>query len=285
MTVSTISLNTGATYSGVLDTTLYEFDPTSPFYNTNTQIEASSKTVGDRGHIILEFTSISSITSTDTASAAVLTLNVITGTSSQGVSIYELKTVPTYGQASWNNRLTATPWTSAGALNSTDANTTALETQTEAGNTTPLVFNGASLLALVNTKIAAGQTLRLLICRSNDVAYDSSGVVFHSSEGTDTLRPSLVITHAAGGITATVSDPTPVSAAGGNNAVFTVTLSASSGSSMTCTSVLTDITAYAGTDYTGPITSAMCSNSVTVSGSTMTIPAGVTSFTVTVPVT
>jgi len=85
--------------------------------------------------------------------------------------------------------------------------------------------------------------------------------------------------------TLSVSDPTAVAAASGSSAVYTVTLSASSASVITCTSVLTDITAYQGTDYTGPITSGMCSNSVTVSGSTMSIPAGVTSFTVTVPVT
>lgn len=88
-----------------------------------------------------------------------------------------------------------------------------------------------------------------------------------------------------GAPSATVSDPSSVAHAGGNNAVFTVTLSASSGSILTCTAVLTDITAYQGTDYTGPITSGMCSNGVTMSGSTMSIPAGVSSFTVTVPVT
>ena len=201
MTISVISENTGATYTGVLDTTLYEFDPTSPFYNTATQMEVSSKTVGDRGHVILEFTGLSNISSSDTVSAVDLELNVITGTSSQGISIYELLTVPTYGQASWNNRLTATAWTTAGALNSTDANTTPLETQTEAGNTTPLNFTSTNLKNLVQTKVTAGAVLRLLICRSNDVAYDSSGVVFHSSEGTDTLRPKLTVTHTAGGPT------------------------------------------------------------------------------------
>ena len=201
MTISVISENTGATYAGVQDTTLYEYDPTSPFYNTSSQIEASSKTIGDRAHIVLEFTGLPNITSTDSVSAVNLELNVITGTGTQGISIYEMLTVPTYGQASWNNRLTATAWTTAGALNSTDVNTTPLETQTEAGNTTPLNFTSTNLKNLVQTKVTAGAVLRLLICRSNDIAYDASGVVFHSSEGTDTLRPKLTVTHTAGGPT------------------------------------------------------------------------------------
>lgn len=286
MTISTISENTGATYTGVLDTTIYEFDPTSPSYNTVSIMEVSSKTIGDRGHVILEFTGISNITSTDTVSAVNLELNVITGTASQIIAIYELLTVPTYGQASWNNRLTATAWTTAGALNSTDANTTALETQTEAGNTTLLNFTSANLKNLVQTKVTAGQTLRLLICRSNDVIYDSSGVVFHSSEGTDTLRPKLTVTHAAGG-GPTVSTVSSNSATEGSNVVHTVTLSSAvSGSPATYALALAGVTATgSGTDFTSALSNGNFNNSVTISGGTITVPVGVSSFTVSVPTT
>lgn len=283
MTVSVLSKNTGATYANVQDTTLYEYDPTSPFFNTAAQVEASSKTVGDRAHIVLEFLDISSITSTDVASAVALKLRVGTGPGTLGIAIYELKTVPTYGQASWNNRLTATAWTTAGALNSTDANLTALDTQTDGGNDTFLTFNSAALLALVNAKIAAGQPLRLLICRSNDVAYDASGVVFQSCEGTDTFRPELTITHAAGG-SPTVSTVSSNSANEGSNIVHTVTLSGATAAITNYAASLAGGTATGGgADYTSALASLTYSAGVTVSGGNLVVPSGVSSFTVTVP--
>lgn len=86
-----------------------------------------------------------------------------------------------------------------------------------------------------------------------------------------------------------VSDPTVTSVTSsgvteGGNMVFTVSLSgATSGSTNYAFSL--GGTATAGTDYTSPLTSGMCNNSVTVSGGNFVAPAAVSSWTVTIPIT
>lgn len=56
-----------------------------------------------------------------------------------------------------------------------------------------------------------------------------------------------------------------------------------SGKDITAELTLTPDTAIAGTHYTTPVTSGMFNNSVTISGSTVTIPAGTSNFTLTIP--
>lgn len=201
MTVAVISENTsGSTYTGVQDTILYEFDPTSPFYNNQTTVEVSSKTVGDRAHVVWDFTGLTNIPTGATVSAVDFEFTTTTAPGSQSVSIYGFNTSPVYGQMSWDNRATATAWTSGGALNSTDVNTTALETQACAAASV-VHFTGASLLAFVQAKVTAGVSLKLLAARSNDTIYDSQGVVIVSSEGTDGSRPKLTVTYTVGSAT------------------------------------------------------------------------------------
>ena len=84
--------------------------------------------------------------------------------------------------------------------------------------------------------------------------------------------------------TPTVSSVTSSGVTEGGNMVFTVSLSgATSGSTNYAFSL--GGTATAGTDYTSPLTSGMCSNGVTVSGGNFTAPAAVSSWTVTIPTT
>ncbi|WP_345533642.1 Calx-beta domain-containing protein [Viridibacterium curvum] len=84
----------------------------------------------------------------------------------------------------------------------------------------------------------------------------------------------------------TIASVTSNSATEASNIVHTVTLSNASSSATTYTLSLADVTATGGdTDYTSALTNASFSNGVTISGGTITVPAGVTSFTVTVPTT
>lgn len=78
----------------------------------------------------------------------------------------------------------------------------------------------------------------------------------------------------------TVSSPT---ATEGSPLTFTVTLSGATNRSTNYAFTLGGTAT--GADYTSTITTAMCSDSVTVSGGTFTVPTGVTSWTVTVPTT
>ncbi|MFT3736278.1 MAG: Calx-beta domain-containing protein [Rhodocyclaceae bacterium] len=84
----------------------------------------------------------------------------------------------------------------------------------------------------------------------------------------------------------TISSVTSNSATEASNIVHTVTLSNASSVATTYTLSLADVTATGGgTDYTSALTNASFSNGVTISGGTITVPAGVTSFTVTVATT
>lgn len=80
-----------------------------------------------------------------------------------------------------------------------------------------------------------------------------------------------------------ISGTASVAVSAGANVVITYTLSAASGKSITATLAVIDGTAVGGVDYTNTITSGMFSDGVTISGATVTIPAGVASFTLTIP--
>lgn len=82
----------------------------------------------------------------------------------------------------------------------------------------------------------------------------------------------------------TVTSVTSSGVTEGGNMVFTATLSgATSGSTNYAFSL--GGTATAGTDYTSPLTSGMCNNDVTVSGSDFVVPDATSSWTVTIPTT
>ncbi|HVZ42985.1 MAG TPA: Calx-beta domain-containing protein, partial [Ramlibacter sp.] len=84
----------------------------------------------------------------------------------------------------------------------------------------------------------------------------------------------------------TISGVSSNSATEASDIVHTVTLSNASYQDTTFSASLTDGTATGGgVDYTSTLTNASFSNGVTISGGTITVPAGVTSFTVTVPTT
>ncbi len=83
-----------------------------------------------------------------------------------------------------------------------------------------------------------------------------------------------------------VSSVTNASAVEASSIVHTVTLSNASTTATTYTLTLNGGTATGGgVDYTSTLTNSAFSNGVTISGNTISVPAGVTSFTVTVPTT
>lgn len=69
----------------------------------------------------------------------------------------------------------------------------------------------------------------------------------------------------------------------GSPNVITYTITPVSSKTITTTLTVTPGTALATTNYISPVTSGMFSNGVTISGSTVTIPPGVASFTLTIP--
>lgn len=83
----------------------------------------------------------------------------------------------------------------------------------------------------------------------------------------------------------TVTSVTSSGVTEGGNMVFTVSLSGATSGSTNYAFGVTGSTATAGTDYTSPLTSGMCSNGVTVSDGDFVAPNAVSSWTVTIPTT
>ena len=83
----------------------------------------------------------------------------------------------------------------------------------------------------------------------------------------------------------TISITSSVTVDGGDSVVITCTLGAVSGRVTQARLVLTDGTKVGGVDYTNVITNGMLSNGVTISAGVLSIPAGVGSFTITIPTT
>jgi hypothetical protein len=118
-------------------------------------------------------------------------------------------------------------------------------------------------------------------------------VISTSSDLLDEYDETYTLT--VGGISsiATILDNNPVqsfitsnvasSVNAGYPLVFNYTVRPISGKDITAELTLTPDTAIAGTHYTTPVTSGMFNNGVTISGSTVTIPAGTSSFTLTIP--
>ncbi|MFA7292479.1 MAG: Calx-beta domain-containing protein [Rhodocyclaceae bacterium] len=115
-------------------------------------------------------------------------------------------------------------------------------------------------------------------------------------EGSETFTVSLIaasVGSAVGSVLTTITDSDSVptvsnvtsnSATEGSSIVHTVTLSNASSTATTFALSLADVTATGGgTDYTSALTNAAFSNGVTISGGVITVPPGVTSFTVSIP--
>ncbi|WP_395688382.1 Calx-beta domain-containing protein, partial [Caenimonas koreensis] len=83
----------------------------------------------------------------------------------------------------------------------------------------------------------------------------------------------------------TISSVTSASATEATSIVHTVSLSNPSSSATTFTLTLGDVTATGGTDYTATLDDTAFTNGVTIAGGVITVPAGVTTFSVSVPTT
>lgn len=79
--------------------------------------------------------------------------------------------------------------------------------------------------------------------------------------------------------------PAPVTVDGGDSVVLPFTLPVVSGRVAQARLVLADGTKVGGVDYTNVITNGMLSDGVTISAGVLSIPAGVVSFTITIPTT
>lgn len=275
MTTVTIGHRAGDT-AGIDDCSPSQGAPTST-NGTSDRVYVSSVSAGNAKRSIFVMTGISSIPTNAIVSAASLTLYRLNAASpARNYNIHKLLKLPSEANATWNNQTTGTPWTSGGAGgDGTDADLTNIiatgAIPTGAGST--ITVSSAGFLALVQGWIA-GTIANCGILMKIDAEGTYSAGDFDIASGersTEAQRPYLTVTY---------DIPTPpditVSDVAVNNlsgtATFTVTFSSSYPSDITINCTTANNTAIAGTDYT--------ETSVTP----LTIPAGQTTGTVTVPI-
>ncbi len=145
---------------------------------------------------------------------------------------------------------------------------------------TPTFSNGVTLVA-GNLIVPAGVTsFTISVPSSQDTIDEGVSESYNLSVGGVATTGTLTDDDAA----PTVASVSSASAVEATSLVHTVSLSNASSSPTTFSLALTDGTASgAGVDYTSTLTNAAFSNGVTIAAGVITVPAGVTSFTVTVP--
>lgn len=292
MITKTIGLQTGADFGGYDDTWLYEGQPTTAQYLTASTIYTGSNSAGQRCHAVMSFSGISNITGPVTVSSATVYIKPEDApATSRNFSLYSLKVANTISQETWNDRATGTAWTSGGALNSTDADLTALATVAIASsdNFNYVAFTGPGLETWVQGVINGTITNNnLMMALSNDTAYDGLGTIaFRGGSASAAHRPYLEIVYTAGAPGPTVTSVTQTSGGTeGSPAVMTVALSGATSGSTNFAATLVGVTATgSGTDFTSDLASATYSNGVTFSGGNMVVPDAVSGWTVTIATT
>lgn len=184
----------------------------------------------------------------------------------------------------WSEYASGNSWATAGAANSSDVSTTLTADVLTTGAATGYIeFTSAQLDADIQAMIDGGINNYGWIL---DTDYTFGSFPISQTWDTDGQRPELIVTVTAGGAP-TVSTVSSNSANEGTSIVHTVTLSAAvSGSAAVYAITLAGGTATGGgTDYTSTLTNTEFSDGVTISGGNITVPIGVSTFTVTVPTT
>ncbi|WP_323740746.1 type I secretion C-terminal target domain-containing protein [Caenimonas koreensis] len=139
--------------------------------------------------------------------------------------------------------------------------------------------NGVTIAAGVITVPAGVTTFSVSVATTTDTI-DEPNETYNLTIGGASGVGTIIDDDAA----PTISSVSSVSATEATSIVHTVNLSNPSSSATTFTLTLGDVTATGGgTDYTSTLTSTAFTNGVTISGGVITVPAGVTTFSVSVP--
>ena len=146
--------------------------------------------------------------------------------------------------------------------------------------TPPMFSNGVTLSGGILSVPAGVTSFTVSVPSTLDTIDEGASETYNLSVGGVAAVGTITDDDAA----PTISSVSAASAVEATSLVHTVTLSNASATATTFSLSLTDGTATGGgADYTSALTNAAFSNGVTLSGGVVTVPAGVTSFTVTVP--
>lgn len=237
----------------------------------NTYVVSTPTPNGGGDQVIASFYCLSSsghasnvVTATFGAARSVRTMQ-IAEYSKTGTAVYD-----GYGYGEVNIGATAT----TGTITTTGA-VGLLFAGTKAYNSTTITANGG--LTLISQQGSFGGDAEQFLTSAG--SYTAS-----MSNNTSSSLSLVALAFKEGPADPTVTSVTSSGVTEGGNMVFTVSLSGATTRSTNYGFGVTG-TAIAGTDYTSPLTSGMCNNSVAVSGSNFVAPTAVSSWTVTIPTT
>ncbi len=200
MPTITISQNTGADYTGISAAQPRESQPTTNYYN-QVAFECTAYNSFDRRHVLFSITNSTGISGPVTVTGATLGIqcNDNGGTNTNDFDIHEVIVSAITTQATWDDRLTATAWTSNGGLNSTDVNMAPVASVTNVVTSGVTNFSSAALDSLVEDMLnGVTSEILLLMVRNPDTAYDFTYNVF-DGVGNTTSGPVLTVPYTSGG--------------------------------------------------------------------------------------
>jgi hypothetical protein len=182
-----------------------------------------------------------------TVTSAVLTLrNADAMGSTTALKLCKLLVPFVQAQATWNNRATATPWTTPGGFGASDCDTAGFATGTVP--TTATAFSISGLAAQVQRWLdGTDPNHGFLISADPNTLYNGITPRFSTTESTTGNRPYLTVTFTAVP-KISVGDITVSNTSG--TATFVVSLDTASASEITVNYATADDTATAGEDYT-----------------------------------
>jgi len=201
MPTVTIGDQTGATFTGSIDTEIYAGDPTTNFGTAVTFSISKYGDASDHRNVLLSFPGSTNITGPVTVSAASVFLYCVTPSGTATIDMFESRRTWGETQATWNIYSTGNNWGTAGARNTTtDRGATALTSTVIASTVAGYYeFTSAAVIAYVQSKINAGQACNFIFERQeagNDTVFSD----FESSESaTATRRPYLSVTYTSTG--------------------------------------------------------------------------------------
>lgn len=188
MTTVTIGAGGDITGNGPNYSVLKESTPT-----TNIQTGgavAASYASGDRSHTlfstpgfanVLAFLGLSAPVVVNSASLAMRNFDNGGSGTTRNFDLHRVIVNTTETQATWNVRQTATNWTTAGALGSSDVNLTALASVSAWALNATNSFSGASVASYVQGILNGTITNQgVLMVRNSDTAYDTQYEIFDS---------------------------------------------------------------------------------------------------------
>lgn len=198
MPTITVSDNSGATYSGSIDTYIQESSPTTNDGNSPA-MDISMYAGGDHKHGLLAFTGLSNVVgpvTVDPSSSIQVRVNFVSA--AQTMMAYRLKRPWVELQATWNIYSTGNNWATAGGIGAADIDVACASVVCDTSDAY-VSLTGTDMAAVMQGWVnGTFPNYGLLLMRS-DGSNDGKILLLFSSEEDNGYRPILTLNYSTGG--------------------------------------------------------------------------------------